>query len=103
MVDMGNDREIADVGEIHVGDAVLLGRWFGVRNDASALKFYSWGLVGVAVSLKSPEIHGTTERKTVTRSGKYQEPKEANSHERQGNLAQPRDQERSSHPYQECC
>ncbi len=80
MVNMGNDREIADVGEIHVGDAVLLGRWFGVRNDASALKFYSWGLMGSAVSLKSPEIHGTTERKTVTRSGKYQEPKEANSH-----------------------
>ena len=91
MVNMGNDREIADVGEIHVSDAVLLGRWFGVRNGASALKFYSWGLVGVAVSLKSPEIYGTTVSgttgKTVTRSGKYQEPKEANSHERQGNSA----------------
>jgi hypothetical protein len=91
VVNVGNDREIADVGEIHVGDAVLLGRWLGVRNGSSAPKFYSWGLAGVAVSLKSPEIHGTsvsvTTGKTVTRSGKYQEPKEANSHQRQGNCA----------------
>lgn len=71
-------------------------------DGATALKFYSWGYALVAVSLNTPEIFRLSNERMGSRSGKYQEPKEANPHQRQGHLAQPRDQERNAHSFKEC-
>ena len=70
-------------------------------DGATALKFYSWGSALVAVSLNSPEIFRSFNERMGSRSGKYQEPKEANPHQRQGHLTQPRDEERSAYTLKE--
>jgi len=83
-------RRFSSAGPGFVGD-----------DGATALKFYSWGYALVAVSLNSPEIFRASNERMGSRSGKYQEPKEANPHQRQGHLAQPRDEERSAYTLEE--